>query len=362
MRVGEKIPATEVASRVAQITFMCGQSFGNFCRECHPSCSTCTSGVCDACADIRAYPFQTNVACICQNDLAGVDEYHVSCGTCDVTCLQCWRSGDPNQCRTCPNYGYSSVGTLVGSCQCTGPYVLGPKQSVSSKCTPCFTGCSQCFGTTRDDCVTQEQLDFMSRVRYVQFEGKFFTLDEYLGVPGLSCFRQRFVDLYQGVCDSSNPGYGYSPESIECKRLLVSVWPSVTYWFGRLFPGFTGPSTATADQIQVIKDTLYMWILQFGPSEMLRPEWADIKNALTASDWSMYLAWANGGTPGYVTDGATSTIKKKFPSVLNDMILRSWWNRDMFIFNIKSTACDQAPCRIQAECKLVRPDSTCSKF
>lgn len=86
------------------------------------------------------------------------------------------------------------------------------------------------------------------------------------------------------------------------------------YWFDEVFPGFTGPAGASAEDLFAIKSLLYVWILHFGASVMMQSDWDDLKSALLASDWSNYLAWV-GSTPGYLTDGTSASVKP-FPAQL----------------------------------------------
>ena len=89
---------------------------------------------------------------------------------------------------------------------------------------------------------------------------------------GLICYRQPVPTV---ACDSltglvgtitSDTG-GLHPTLAQCYQLLQAQWFYVTNWLADIFPHFTPPA-ATATEVYAVKTVLWLWILQFGPSEL----------------------------------------------------------------------------------------------
>ena len=344
---------------------------------CHPSCDGCTGGVCNACkgAPNAVRTFIDNSACVCQGGTGGQNTYHESCGVCDNTCAQCWIAGDSSKCHTCPDQTIPPKGTLIGSCGC-GEGFVPVKDNVSAACVHCASGCTACYGPAATECLTSEQQDFILMIE---------TMYPLLPITHetsahLLCYRQTRPTWDTSGC-STEPvlavlgdisGYGTlgsgNPTLKQCSKWLAAQWPFVTHWFTHLFPNFTGPTPVTIRNT-IIQSILYLWILQFGPSEMSDDaEWGTLKADLVAGgNWLWYYGWA-GENPGYVTNGPTST-RKTFPQVLEDWIKSAdGCNKntptclDLMVFDYGSTTCDQTPCNIQSECGLINPSSNCATY
>jgi hypothetical protein len=82
------------------------------------------------------------------------------------------------------------------------------------------------------------------------------------------------------------------PTIDQCFELLTAEWPFVTYWFGEIFPNFKPPGFAMSSEIDMLKSVLFLWILQYGPSEIKNdPLWQDIVTTFNNAslDWSRLL-------------------------------------------------------------------------
>ena len=341
---------------------MCGQD-ASTCLECHPSCASCTTtpGFCDSCADVTNASLTTDgVACLCTKVAGKGSEgnYHSQCGDCDNTCGSCWLATDSTQCETCP--GETGTNNLeTGSCTCPNG---AAKATLAEVCPTCFAGCVDCYGPTASECLTQEQFDFITKL------GSISSLPlTSARTDQLMCFRQppsTTTCTPDPVVTMIGTITGGVPDEDQCKKLLVSMWPFLTHWFGQLF-NFVDPDTSSADQVLTIKSVMYVWILHFGPAEMLADEWSDLKTALNAGgNWSTHLAWA-GETPQFSLNGGSSPVD--FPAALKAWLMDSeGCNKspngcmDLLPFNTLSTVCDTAVCGHKTECDLAFTTHSCT--
>ena len=298
-----------------------------------------------------------SVACICDEGTGtSGGDYHEVCAPCEASCNSCWKAADESYCIWCLNYiPPTPVNGNYGTC----PY-------------DCASGCLYCYGSTADECLTQEQSEFIDKIAALTSGALPLTTE----TDGLMCYRQRrpaiscTPDPLEAVVDSITdytPAGNAKPTSKQCKKLLVAEWPFLMHWFTQFFGTFPGPSGATDDELLTIKSTLYLWILHFGPAEMSATEWdalkADLKSA--GNLWSSFLAWT-GSPPQYSTEGENAA-GKDFPAVLSDWITTSCGNSmagclDLQVFNLKSTVCNTTPCTIQSHCSVAFPGSDCATF
>ena len=178
---------------------------------------------------------------------------------------------------------------------------------------------------------------------------------------GLICYRQPVPST---TCDALTPILGsFSPDISglhstldQCFQLLKLQWPYVINWFGQIFPNFTPPLGATDSEKSMLKSTLMLWILQYGPNEIkLDPLWQDIVTTFNnaALDWTKLLAWS-GALKGYTRDG---TNPLSFPAVLEASLTQT--SPEMQLFNYFSTLCASA-CSLGAQCRQISATSVCS--
>ena len=293
--------------------------------------------------------------CRCAAPKAALDVLHSSCGDCHATCRSCELAGDRTQCTTCP--GETGTGTgAVGTCTCL--YKL--KATVTEEC--CSSGCEYCYDSGDTDCTTQEVQDFVYNVQDL-------TNLPYAAARTdlLMCFRQPpsettcTPDPVETVVGSITGDY---PTTTQCLKLLTAEWPFLMHWFEQLFTGYSDPSYATDAQLRMFKPVFYLWILHFGPSEMLSSEWDPLRTALSAGGaWNGYLAWA-GETPQYTVNGWDHVTD--FPAVLSDWIKSSeGCNKaragciDLLPFNYITQLCG-AGCGHQTECDLALETHVCT--
>ena len=343
-------------SALVSATFMCGQNSNNVCIACHPSCTDCDGeGLCNSCNNGSAQTVANGAVCLCSGTKGSVDSYHYDCRDCDSHCGSCWLASNPNQCLTCT--GETGGGNVApGSCTCEG----WTKPSLAGGCC---TGCSSCYGPNSNQCLTPEQHDVVTKLAEIgSLPLSSARTDQ------LMCFRQRqptitcTSDPVEAVIGAIT---GDTPASYQCLKLLVSVWPYLTHWFDQLFPSYSDPSSATADDLLTIKSVIFVWILQFGASEMSRDTWDPLKTALgTGGDWTSYLAWA-GTDPKFSLDGSVTPLD--FPTVLSDWIKNTaGCNQapagcmDLLPFNTLSTACDTAVCGHKTQCDLAFATHSCT--
>ena len=362
LRVNEGLTANDLLALV-QNSFLCGQSSGGVCKTCHPSCATCIGELCSTCTDsVNTVKSLSNTVCLCSDTTKGsVGSYHESCASCDSTCGKCWISDDANQCRTCG--AEVGEGTGIGSCTCPDG---SAKDTLAQVCAvpvvQCHSNCQFCYGPGEYECLTQAQKDFIDKVQSIGSLPLSSTRTDQL-----LCFRQQPATA---TCDTNaleeviDTITGDVPDTAQCQKLLVVEWPFLTYWFGELFQGYSDPTPATADQILTIKSVMYVWILHFGPSEMLAEDWATLKTDLSGGgDWSNYLAWA-GETPKYTKDGTNTSFD--FPEALSAWIKDSEGCAkvpagcmDLLVFNTLSTSCDASNCGHSTECDLAFTSHSC---
>lgn len=315
------------------------------------------NGNCAACADPGATPTIGDVVCVCNagTGTSGGD-YHEVCAPCDGTCANCWKAGDANFCETCSGVlTFTPVSRGFGSCTLV-----------------CANGCAFCFGTAADECLTQEQSEFIDKIAALTSDALPLTTE----TNGLMCYRQSRpttsctpdpLETVVGSITDYTPTGSAKPTLKQCKKLLVAYWPFLMRWFTEFFGTFVGPSGATADELLTIKSTLYLWILQFGPAEMSATEWDTLKTDLKSAGnlWSSFLGWT-GSPPQYSTEGANAA-GKNFPTVLSNWITTTCGNSmagclDLQVFNLKSTVCNITPCSIQSHCSIAFPGSNCAFY
>ena len=178
---------------------------------------------------------------------------------------------------------------------------------------------------------------------------------------GLICYRQPVPST---TCDALTPVLGAITSDFsglhltadQCFKLLTGEWGFVTYWFGNIFPDFRPPATATDSEKNTLKSVLWLWILQYGPSEIKEnPLWQDIVTTFNnaALDWTKLLAWS-GALKGYTRDG---TNPLSFPAVLEASLTQT--SPEMKLFNHFSRLC-ASPCSLGAQCRQISATSVCA--
>lgn len=345
-------------------TFLCASGTG--CSDIHPSCATSDPGtkLCLSCKP-NAHFLQEDdqTACVCDTGKGLTNDFQ--CLDCHSSCETCYYSSSERHCLTCKSPQASLLATYKPSyCVCTA---AGYSPTISlmnppSTCDLCKPdGCPYCVGTYEEDCMSETEGKFVLAVKDLFLP--------YLGVNNnMICFRDQYFPSTCSPHPISRIISGFTPSDLsaqKCYKLLTEQWPSVLASFAKLFPLFTGPHNFSINNINEVKASLYLWILQFGYLEM--DTWTDIKAAINApfENWLNYEAW--GGTnPGFTTDGQTI---KPFPSTLSSWLSikcpnSKYCSETEKIFRQKSTLC-QRDCSSSANTKTIctycyGTDSICS--
>jgi hypothetical protein len=207
---------------------------------------------------------------------------------------------------------------------------------------------------------------------FVQFTREYFSLPMLVESRGLVCFRHPML-THNCVPDSieqiTGPVLDYGtgaakPTKLQCYSMLKALWPFVTYWFNKLFPGFVGPINSTSLELLSIRAVVYMWILQFGASVM--DTWTDVKALVSgnAKDWENYMAWIDSD-PGFSVNRGIAA--KAFPVELQAWLVTTCNGvtngcKDLAVFNLKSSVCEDSGCsaEVQGYCKQIDTSSNCS--
>lgn len=134
-------------------SFFCGTSGNAACLPCHPSCSSCTEGICDSCKDSNAVGAAEGSFCHCDGNWGwDTSAYHESCSSCNKGCQTCEKGEDSQSCYTCKEVGISPKGSpaVAGSCGCGEGFMASP--SNPSECLPCHASCKTCVDGTSGGC------------------------------------------------------------------------------------------------------------------------------------------------------------------------------------------------------------------
>ena len=328
------------------------------CIYCDVTCLTCSGLAENQCLSCISTASLVSGSCQCKSGSTRSTN-KTTCELCDPTCVEC--AGIlSSQCTACPSHASLPSGQSIGTCTCVTGYYRLPDNT-----------CTLCNYDVRDECLTQDQLDFISKVHQLESTLPILVTRN----DNLLCYRQSLPVSEDTDC-TPDPVQAVIGDFIDvqnmditqCKKWLLLQWPFLIYWFETLFSGFTDPTGAGSDEILSIKSVIYLWILHFGPSEISGSGWSDLKVALTAGgNWSGYYGWA-GSNPGFVTDGSISSLKS-FPSVLIEWINSSDGCSaatptclDLKVFNLMSTACDQVTCDIQTQCARLSLASNCAQY
>ena len=103
--VTESIVASEVLS-----TFLCSAGSGSSCVDCHPTCTTCTDGLCDGCRSSGYMKGKTAALCVPK--------------ACDDSCGTCTAYDDKEKCTSCKITGATLSDPAGGSCSCLNGFVI----------------------------------------------------------------------------------------------------------------------------------------------------------------------------------------------------------------------------------------------
>ena len=142
------------------------------------------------------------------------------------------------------------------------------------------------------------------------------------------------------------------PTQEECLELLRAQWSFLSDWFKVLFPSYSPPASATAEEKYATEMGLRIWILRFGGNNMFtQAEWGLLVAAFNApsAQWSNYLAWATG----YSVDGK---IMRIYPAALQSALTE----RDIALVSRFSTVCGTAGCDLKTICTQTAPTSLCA--
>ena len=154
------------------------------------------------------------------------------------------------------------------------------------------------------------------------------------------------------------------PTQQQCYSMLKALWPFVTYWFDKLFPGFVGPKDCTSLELLSIRAVAYLWILQFGASVM--DSWTDMKTVMTgnAGEWENYMAWIDSNAGFSLNRGVEA---KAFPAEVQTWLVAACKGttegcKDLAVFNLKSSVCADSSCSAQVKgyCQQIDTSSSCS--
>ena len=273
-----------------------------------------------------------------------------TCATCHPSCLACTTT--PDTCDSCSLADAAAKSADGAFCVRTGVTVWDGVSYFKLACV----GCDFCIGTNPQICVSEELAAFVGKLEAS------YSLPLTDEANGLICFRQPVPDLtcdpltpILGELDAGNTG-SLHPTADQCYKLLNTLWPFVTYWFGEMFPNFNPPGTSTKVEKSMLKTVLWLWILQYGPSQLkTNAEWQGIVTTFNNAslDWTKVLAWA-GATTGYSPNGST---KLNFPAVLVTSLTQT--SPEMQLFNYFSTLCASA-CILGAECQQISTSNMCS--
>lgn len=346
------------------------------CHSCHPSCTSCDiqAGICDACKDPGAVKVADGALCVCKAGTGGVIEnsafgiVHSQCLPCHPNCATCYMGGSIT-CSSCSDM--NAVLNINGICECKPGY-----HSRSSA----VLVCESCLDPERFGClITKEQYFFVGLVSRYRLPIAYPSIIKdricYRNLlPASGCMRDATLEVIGGLFDMgpdiNDPNGGehmYSVKGDQCSLLLISQWPFIIFWFSELFPNFVGPSPSSLYDIQVMKSVLYLWIQQYGPSEI--NSWTDIKAAVqgASGDWKNYIFWVMED-PGFSLDGGTTI--KRYPATLvegpkdciNDAEDSLFCDELYFIFNKWSTLCKNPLCSdtIKSYCMQSHPYSECA--
>ena len=284
-------------------TFMCGANGGTSCPTCHPSCSCTTPGICDSCVAESGATMS-------------VDK-----GFCKCNSVTEWDGAT-----------YFQTCTL----------------------SLCHSSCTHCAAPSLEGCMSEEQADFAIHVAAT------YSLPLTTETNGAMCYRQPVPPdpscdpLTSVLGNVVTDGAGLHPTADQCYKLLKTSWPLINSWFDHYFPNFS-PPVATVEETTMLKAVLKLWILQYGPNEMIAdPLWQGLVSTFNnaALDWTKLLAWA-GATTGYSADGVT---RSSFPADLAASLKQT--SPELQLFNHFSKLCTSA-CGLGTQCRQMNPISIC---
>lgn len=159
LTLSESIGLTE-AMTFYRDSFLCGTRESGVCLSCHPSCNSCTSGICDSCKDSNAVMAAGGAFCHCSQDWGrDTSDYHENCSECHSDCNTCEKGKDSESCYSCGVKATSPIDTLkvIGSCGCGDGYF--PSPSDSSVCLTCHASCQTCVDETSAGCQSCKYAD-----------------------------------------------------------------------------------------------------------------------------------------------------------------------------------------------------------
>ena len=340
------VTEAEIKSKVLG-TFLCSAGSGTSCAVCHPSCTDCTSGLCNTCLSAQGTKMADGAFCMCGTDPSWVEcpRCHASCGTCAVYT-------DKEKCTSCKVQEATLSNPAGGSCSCLKGFVY--KNYATTACDPCVPGCPYCVDTSSEGCMkTKELTIFASNL------ASSYSLPLLSQASGLICYRQPVPTT---TCDTvsntlsvavtgtiASDGSGLHPILPQCYELLRAEWGYVIYWYTHFFGHFNAPVSATETEKYNLKTVLWLWILQFGSYALTTESaWQDIVNTFNNDSlvWGGLLAWSGG----YLAGGTTHS----YPTGLTPT------SPELSLFNRFSEVCATAGCGHKTHCLEVASTSTCA--
>ena len=143
----------EAAKVFYKDSLFCGTSGSAACLSCHPSCTSCTGGICDSCKDSNAVKAGGGAFCHCAGSWGwGTSSYHENCSNCNGECQTCERASDFQSCTSCTATGATPDQISIGSCVCGNGYIT--LTSSPLVCVPCHASCKTCVDSTPSGCIS----------------------------------------------------------------------------------------------------------------------------------------------------------------------------------------------------------------
>lgn len=247
----------------------------------------------------------------------------------------CWR------CLTCKVPEATLTKADGGVCYCGTGYVREFSPTVA--CGVCAPNDCVCSGLKGTPCLKPEHQEF------VTFVSAGYNLPLASPTNGAWCFgssipasAREISEVEAVIGPITRDGSGnLQPTQEECFELLRAQWSFISDWFQLLFPNYSPPASATAEEKYATEMGLRIWILRFGGSNMFtQPAWRLLVAAFNApsAQWSNYLSWASG----YSTDGE---IIMPYPAALQSALKE----RDIALISRFSTVCGAADCNLKLQ-------------
>ena len=129
---------------------------GQTCQPCPTGCKTCTGPLNNTCTSCQTGYYLGADDGICYT--ACPDGQYLSNGAClycDITCTKC-SGGSATSCTFCGGIisTFLNGGACIISCPSATYGVVSTDPTLTSKCLPCATGCTQCTGSAASNCQT----------------------------------------------------------------------------------------------------------------------------------------------------------------------------------------------------------------